>query len=65
MPYALCPMPYARLSSVDLMLRRKAIFRPLPTKPSTLIVGRAGDDDCIFEQFLGQLSREERCNPRH
>ncbi len=58
MPYALCPMPYARLSSVHLMLLRKAIFRALPTKPSTLIVGRAGDDDCIFEQFLGQLSRE-------
>ena len=25
MPYALCPMPYARLSSVHLMLLRKAI----------------------------------------
>jgi len=26
MPYALCPMPYARLSSVHLMLLRKAIY---------------------------------------
>jgi len=25
MPYALCPMPYARLSSVHLMLLRKVI----------------------------------------
>ena len=53
--YALCPREH-------LMLLRKAIFRALLTKPSTLIVGRAGDDDCIFEQFLVQLSREERCN---
>jgi len=51
MPYALCPMPYARLSSVHLMLLRKAIHRLQPAYPIENPVSLVLMSPGLFEQL--------------